>query len=75
MSEVLKKNLYEISAELQQLIDYIEENGGEIDENIENELVIHENELRDKVEAYCNMNREHFFENYIDIFGNKIEFK
>ena len=27
------------------------------------------------VEAYCNMNREHFFENYIDIFGNKIEFK
>ena len=27
------------------------------------------------VEAYCDLNREHFFENYIDVFGNKIEFK
>lgn len=55
MSEILKRNLYEISSELQQIIDYIEDNGGEINEEIENELVIHENELREKVEAYCNI--------------------
>ena len=27
------------------------------------------------VESYCDLNREHFFTNYIDVFGNKIEFK
>ena len=27
------------------------------------------------VETYCNLNRLHFFEDYIDIFGNKITFK
>ena len=27
------------------------------------------------VEGYCNLNRGHFFNDYIDIFGNKITFK
>ena len=27
------------------------------------------------VESYCNLNRSNFFEEYIDIFGNKITFK
>lgn len=27
------------------------------------------------VERFCDLNREHFFEDYIDVFGNKIEFK
>lgn len=27
------------------------------------------------VEKYCDLNRENFFEDYIDVFGNKIEFR
>ena len=51
----MSKTLYEISDELRQIIDTIEENGGEVDEFIEEALAIKQEELESKVEAYCNL--------------------
>ena len=51
----MNKSLYEISDELQQIIDYIEDNGGEINEEIEEALNISQEELEEKVDAYCNL--------------------
>ena len=51
----MNKTLYEISDELRQIINNIEENGGEIDEFIEEALNIKQQELESKVEAYCNI--------------------
>lgn len=51
----MSKTLYEISDELRQIIDTIEENGGEVDEFIEEALAIKQEELESKVEAYCNV--------------------
>ena len=49
----MNKSLYEISDELQQIIDNIEENGGEVDEFIEESLAIKQEELESKIEDYC----------------------
>lgn len=48
------KSLYQISDELQLLLNEIEENGGEITEEQEKELEISQEELGNKVENYCN---------------------
>ena len=50
----MNKSLYEIQDELQQIIDNIEENGGEVDEFIEEALQIKQEEFENKVESYCN---------------------
>lgn len=47
------KSIYEISDELRTLIDAIEENGGEIDEEVENKLAITQDELSTKIDDYC----------------------
>ena len=47
----MNKSLYEISDELQQIINYIEDNGGEINEEIEEALNISQEELEEKVDA------------------------
>ena len=51
----MSKTLYEISDELRQIVENIEENGGEVDEFIEEALAIKQEELESKVEAYCNL--------------------
>ena len=51
----MNKSLYEISDELQQIINYIEDSGGEINEEIEEALNISQEELEEKVDAYCNL--------------------
>lgn len=51
----MNKSLYEISDELQQIINNIEENGGEIDEFTEEALKIKQEELETKIENYCNV--------------------
>lgn len=48
------KSLYQISDELQLLLNDIEENGGEITEEQEQQLEIAQEELDKKVENYCN---------------------
>lgn len=48
------KSLYQISDELQLLLNDIEENGGEITEEQEQQLEITQAELDKKVENYCN---------------------
>jgi hypothetical protein len=48
------KSLYQISDELQLLLNEIEENGGEITEEQEQQLEISQEELGSKVENYCN---------------------
>lgn len=50
----MSKSLYEIQDELQQIIDNIEENGGEVDEFIEEALKIKQEEFESKIESYCN---------------------
>lgn len=49
------KSLYQISEELQDIINNIEDNGGEVTENIMNTLTISQNELREKAQSYCNV--------------------
>lgn len=49
----MSKSLYEISEELRQIIDNIEENGGEVDEFVEEALQIKQEELDTKIENYC----------------------
>ena len=49
----MSKSIYEISTELQQIIDNIEENGGEVDEFVENALAIKQEELEQKIDNYC----------------------
>lgn len=51
----MSKTLYEISDELRQIVENIEENGGEVNEFIEEALAIKQEELESKVEAYCNL--------------------
>ena len=51
----MSKTLYEISDELQQIVNTIEENGGEIDEYTEEALQIKQEELETKIENYCNL--------------------
>lgn len=51
----MSKSLYEISDELQQIVDTIEENGGEVDEFVEEALQIKQEELETKIENYCNL--------------------
>lgn len=48
------KSLYQISDELQLLLSQIEESGGEITEEQEQQLEIGQEELNNKVENYCN---------------------
>lgn len=50
----MNKSLYEIQDELQQIIDNIEENGGEVDEFTEEALKIKQEEFESKIEDYCN---------------------
>ena len=50
----MSKSLYEIQDELQQIIDTIEENGGEVDEFTEEALKIKQEEFENKIENYCN---------------------
>lgn len=50
----MNKSLYEISDELQQIINNIEENGGEVDEFTLEALEIKQEELENKIENYCN---------------------
>ena len=50
----MSKSLYQISDELQILLNEIEENGGEITEEQEKQLEISQEELGNKVENYCN---------------------
>lgn len=50
----MSKSLYEIQDELQQIIETIEENGGEIDEFTEEALKIKQEEFESKIESYCN---------------------
>ena len=50
----MSKSLYEIQDELQQIIDTIEENGGEVDEFTEEALKIKQEEFESKIESYCN---------------------
>ena len=50
----MNKSLYTISDELTQIINTIEENGGEVDEFTEEALKIKQEELYDKLENYCN---------------------
>lgn len=50
----MSKSLYEIQDELQQIIDNIEENGGEVDEFTEEALKIKQEEFENKIESYCN---------------------
>lgn len=50
----MSKSLYEIQDELQQIIDNIEENGGEVDEFTEEALKIKQEEFESKIESYCN---------------------
>ena len=50
----MSKSLYEIQDELQQIIDNIEENGGEVDDFIEEALKIKQEEFESKIENYCN---------------------
>ena len=51
----MSKSLYKIQDELQQIINTIEENGGEIDEHTEEALQIKQEELETKIENYCNL--------------------
>lgn len=50
----MSKSLYEIQDELRQIIDTIEENGGEIDEFTGEALEIKQEEFESKIESYCN---------------------
>lgn len=50
----MNKSLYIISDELQQIIDNIEENCGEVDEFTLEALEIKQEELENKIENYCN---------------------
>ncbi len=50
----MSKSLYEIQDELKQIIDTIEENGGEIDEFTGEALEIKQEEFESKIESYCN---------------------
>ena len=45
-------NIYELSQELTQLFDYIEDNDGEITPEIEEKLTIAEDNLKDKIKSY-----------------------
>lgn len=45
-------NIYELSQELIQLFDYIEDNDGEITPEIEEKLTIAEDNLKDKIKSY-----------------------
>ena len=49
----MSKSLYEISDELQQIINNIEKNGGEVDEFTLEALEIKKEELETKVKNYC----------------------
>lgn len=51
----MSKNIYEISDELQKLINDIEDNGGEVDEETEKALSIKQDELESKIDAYCHV--------------------
>lgn len=48
-------SLFNISANLQQIYDCIEENDGELTPELEEELVINEEELSNKLDDYCNL--------------------
>lgn len=48
-------HLYEIENELQQIFNLLEENGGEFTEEIEQALEITQQNLNDKIEAYCHI--------------------
>lgn len=45
-------NIYELSQELTQLFDYIEDNDGELTPEIEEKLTIAEDNLKDKIKSY-----------------------
>lgn len=51
----MSKSIYQISDELQLIINEIEENGGEITEDIEQKLAISQDELESKIDSYCNI--------------------
>lgn len=51
----MSKSIYQISDELQLIINEIEENGGEITEDIEQKLAISQDELESKIDNYCNI--------------------
>lgn len=49
----MNKSLYQISQELDSIFTAIEDNGGEITEELAKELEINETNLKEKVDAYC----------------------
>jgi len=49
----MNKSLYQISQELDSIFTAIEDNGGEITEELAKELEINESNLKDKIDAYC----------------------
>lgn len=48
----MSKNLFDIASEYLNIIEELEENGGEVTESIENRLNINQNEMEEKLEAY-----------------------
>ena len=48
-------NIFEIEKKYLNIISEIEENGGELTEDLANDLAITENEFKNKVEAYVNI--------------------
>ena len=50
-------NIFEISKELESVFDELEENGGELTEELEEKLSISQDEFRSKVDAYLSVIR------------------
>lgn len=46
-------NIFELGSKLKQIFDILEENGGELTPELEEELAITEENFKDKIEAYC----------------------
>ena len=63
-------NIYQLSQELLSIIDIIEENGGEITPEIEEQLNITQESFRDKIKDYCNVVK-HLQNDIIDIKAEK----
>ena len=64
-------NIFEISKELESVFDELEENGGELTEELEEKLSIHQDEFRSKVDAYLSVIRN--IESDIDCCDKEIK--